>query len=287
MPTAAINSVRLHYDLEGSGPPLLFIHGGFGGISTTIAPRTHPWAGALTDAYTFIHYDRRAAGQSEYPTDGYSLPTFAADARALLAHLGHDRAFVMGDSAGGPIALTFALEYPGVVRGLVLAETGARLLTGAFGERVRARIARLEREGAEAAYAARKADGGVGLQERASWFTLPPDVEASMAAAQAEAAKRLAATTRTERIAWHAGELRNYSAYLDVDLHPRLSEIRCPTLVLHGDRDGLVPYAYGARLAAGIPGAELVTIVDADHGVMYFDGAAAALRAWLDRQGAS
>jgi 3-oxoadipate enol-lactonase len=284
MPQARINGVWLHYDTAGSGPPLLFIHGGFGGISTTLAPRTHPWASAILDAHTFIHYDRRAAGQSEYPETGYDLETFAADARGLLEHLGEERAFVIGDSAGGPIAMTFALAYPEATRGLVLAETGGRLLFGRSAERIRARIAVLEAEGPAAAYAARKEGGGVGLDERAKWFTLPPDVERELERGQRAFLERLRETTREQRIAWYAGELRNYSAYLDVDLHPRLAGIRCPTLVIHGDRDGLIPHDFGRRLAAGIPNAELATIPDADHGVLYFPGAAEALRAWLARQ---
>jgi 3-oxoadipate enol-lactonase len=284
MPQARINAVDLYYESTGNGPPVLFIHGGFGGVSTTLSPRTHPWATAILDTYRFIHYDRRAAGRSGYPDAGYTLENFAADARGLLEHLGEERAFIMGDSAGGPIALTFALAYPDATRGLVLAETGARLLTGRFAERIRERLAVLETAGAASAYAARKAGGGVGLDERAKWFTLPPDIEEELARGQQAFLERLAQTTREDRIGWYAGELRNYSAYLDVDLHPRLAEIRCPTLVIHGDRDGLIPFELGQRLAAGLPNAELVTIADADHGVMFFPGAAQALRGWLDRQ---
>lgn len=284
MPQARINGIELYYGTAGSGPPVLFIHGGFGGIGTTLTTRTHPWATAILDAHTFVHYDRRAAGRSEYPETGYHLENFAADARGLLQHLGAERAFIMGDSGGGPIALTFALAYPEATRGLILAETGAQLLSGRFAERVRARITLLETEGPAAAYAARREGGGVGLGERAKWFTLPPDVEVELERGQREFLERLGKTTRDDRIRWYAGELRNYSAYLDVDLHPRLADIHCPTLVIHGDRDGLIPHALGERLAAGLPNAELVTIADADHGVMYFPGAAEALRTWLDRQ---
>lgn len=281
--TARIGGVQLYYEEAGSGPPVLFIHGGFGGLSTTLLPRTHPWAAALTDAYTFIAYDRRAAGRSDFPEEGYDLGTFAADALGLLHHLDLEAAFIMGDSAGGPIALTFALSYPTATRGLILAETGARLVSGGFAERIRARIQLLRHEGAEAAYAARKQEGGVGLEERARWFTLPLEEEARLAEAERAALECLKTTTRAQRVRWYAGELRNYSAYLDVDLRPRLGEIRCPTLVIHGERDGLVPYNLGKRLAAEIPGAQLETIPEADHGVMYYPGSAQVLRTWLDR----
>ena len=283
MPSTTINDHCLHYDVSGVGPPILFIHGGFGGIATVIGSREHDWARALTDGYTFVAYDRRSTGRSEFPAADYDLAALAADAYGLLRHLGFDDAIVMGDSAGGPIALTFAVTYPGATRGLVLAETGARLLGGAFAERIRARVAILRRDGPEAAYAERRLQGGVGLGEREQWFSLPPEYTERLAREQESALERLRATTRADRVRWYAGELRNYAAYLDQDLHPRLAEIRCPTLVIHGDGDKLVPHAMGARLAAAIPGAELQTIAGADHGVMYFPGATAALREWLDR----
>lgn len=284
MARAIINGLDVYYQVRGGGTPLLFIHGGFGGISSTLSPNDHDWAEGLTDRYAFVQYDRRCAGRSAYPETGYDMDALAADARALLDHLGLSRVFVMGDSAGGPIALTFALTHPEMTRGLVLAETGARLLGGTFGDRIRRRVEVLCRDGAEAAYRARKLDGSVGLGERTQWYTLPDEAQARVVREQGAALERLRSTAREDRIRWYAGELRNYAAYLDVDLHPRLGELGCPTLVLHGDRDALVPPALGAALAAGIPGAELVTIPNADHGVMYFPGSVAALHGWLDQQ---
>jgi len=284
MARATIHGLDLHYAIRGSGPPVLFIHGGFGGMASTLSPNDHDWADGLADRYTFVQYDRRSTGRSAYPETGYDLQALARDAHGLLAHLGLRAAFVMGDSAGGPIAITFALMHPEATRGLVLAETGARLLGGPFGARIRERVEILCRDGAGAAYAARKTAGSVGLGERTQWYTLPEAVQTRIAREQDAAMKRLRQTTREDRVRWYAGELRNYAAYLDIDLHPRLADIRCPTLVLHGDRDPLVPHALGAALAAGIPAAQLVTVPDAEHGVMYFPGALAALRRWLDER---
>jgi pimeloyl-ACP methyl ester carboxylesterase len=284
MARATIHGLDVHYNVRGSGPSLLFVHGGFGGMASTLSPNDQDWADGLTDRYTFIHYDRRSTGRSAYPDTGYDLETLARDAHGLLAHLELREAFVMGDSAGGPIAITFALLHPEMTRGLVLAETGARLLGGSFGARIRERVEVLCRDGADAAYAARKAAGSVGLGERTQWYTLPDHVQTRVAREQEAATERLRQTAREDRVRWYAGELWNYAAYLDVDLHPRLADIGCPTLVLHGDRDPLVPHALGAALAAGIPAAELVTVPDAEHGVMYFPGARTALRRWLDEQ---
>ena len=80
-------------------------------------------ADALAVRYQCVFYDRRACGQSEAPPDGYDIPTCARDLRGLLAHLGIRRAHILGSSAGGPIAMQFALDYPEMTDRLVLVNT--------------------------------------------------------------------------------------------------------------------------------------------------------------------
>ena len=129
MPKAKINGFEMNYEVAGSGAPFLFIHGGFGGAASTVAARPRQACqNDIARSYQLITYDRRSAGQSEYAEGGYTLGSFARDARELLRHLGISKAIVMGDSAGGPIAMTYALNYPDTLIGLVLAETSARLL---------------------------------------------------------------------------------------------------------------------------------------------------------------
>lgn len=89
--------------------------------------------------------------------------------------------------------------------------------------------------------------------------------------------------SRKDRVKYAMGELRNQAAYLDSDLRPRLSEIRVPTLVLHGDADSQVPYELGKELAQGIPNAEFTTIPGAGHGVMQWEIAIKAIRGFCDK----
>ncbi|MSQ14122.1 MAG: alpha/beta hydrolase [Dehalococcoidia bacterium] len=129
MPRAMVNGFDMSYEVIGSGTPLLFIHGGFGGSVSTVAARPRqPWQTEVAKSHQFITYDRRFSGQSAYAEDAYTLPSFAKGARDLLRHLGVSKAIVMGDSAGGPIAMTYALTYPDTALALVLAQTSARPL---------------------------------------------------------------------------------------------------------------------------------------------------------------
>ncbi len=64
MPRETINGFELHYEVAGEESPLAFIHGGFGGIGSTIGPQEHPWVAQFAERYRVVTYDRRSAGQS-------------------------------------------------------------------------------------------------------------------------------------------------------------------------------------------------------------------------------
>ncbi len=119
----------MSYEDQGSGTPVLFIHGGYGGAATTLAPRRWEVRSILPpDTFRVITYDRRCCGLSEYVEDKYTLADLAQDAASLLDHLAIDRAMVIGSSAGGPVALQFALSWPQRTPALCLSNTGANLM---------------------------------------------------------------------------------------------------------------------------------------------------------------
>ena len=98
MPEAIINGYRMHYEVYGRGQPLVLIHGGLGGGGS--APLVQHHANALSGRFRLIFYDRRAAGLSEAPTEGYSIENYARDLRGLLAHLEIGQAHILGSSKG-------------------------------------------------------------------------------------------------------------------------------------------------------------------------------------------
>jgi len=121
VPEAAVNGVRLHYEVHGEGAPIACIHGG--GSSAVM------WEDAIVELAQrgrVISYDRRGCSRSERPEPyATSVVQQADDAAALLAQVAGEAAVVIARSYGGAIALDLALRYPGRVRALVLLEGDA------------------------------------------------------------------------------------------------------------------------------------------------------------------
>jgi pimeloyl-ACP methyl ester carboxylesterase len=107
----------LEYEVGGHGEPVLMIHGAL--VADTFVPLMGE--AALADRYRLIRYRRRGHGGSA-PASAFSLEQQARDASALMAHLGVERAHVIGHSGGGTIALQLALDAPDLVHSLVLLE---------------------------------------------------------------------------------------------------------------------------------------------------------------------
>jgi len=102
---------RLYYEVEGSGHPLLLIHGGLG--SLRMWDEQVP---AFSEQYRVIRYDTRGYGRTE--TDDVPFSN-RADAAAVLAHVGAASCHLIGQSRGGSIALDLTLERPELVTSLV------------------------------------------------------------------------------------------------------------------------------------------------------------------------
>ena len=116
---AKLNGVELEYEVMGSGPPMLFIHGAH--IADALQPLVTVPA---LERFQRVRYHRRGLGGSTYPVDAgpTSVAVQAGDALGLLDHLGVGRARVVGHSLGGAIALELAAQHPTRVASLVLLE---------------------------------------------------------------------------------------------------------------------------------------------------------------------
>lgn len=108
MPFADFGSLRLHYEVAGSGPPMILMAG------WTL--NTRFWAGLvplLSHAYTLVAYDLRGTGHSSSdPALEYSRLADAEDLARLLDYLDIKRAHLVGHSKGARVALTFAMLNP-------------------------------------------------------------------------------------------------------------------------------------------------------------------------------
>jgi pimeloyl-ACP methyl ester carboxylesterase len=108
----------VEYRVAGAGPAVLISHGITGGVDQAEAIVTQ-WRNLRADRYRFIYVSRFGYLRSDLPDQATSRNQAAAY-RDLLDHLGIDRVFVVGNSAGGPSAMWFAIEYPSRTDGLIL-----------------------------------------------------------------------------------------------------------------------------------------------------------------------
>jgi 3-oxoadipate enol-lactonase len=126
MQTTEVNGVKLAYEAKGSGEPLLL-------ISPVLADGFLPFSSepALADRYHLIRYHKRGWGGSTHSPAPVSVADHAADAAALLDHLGVPRAHIAGHSSGGAVALQLAQDRPEKVQSLVLLEPSILSVPGA------------------------------------------------------------------------------------------------------------------------------------------------------------
>lgn len=237
--------LRLYYERHGAGEPLLLITG-FGLSARIFEPLLGPYA----ERFECILYDHRGSGRSQTPLRPTSMPELAADAARLLDELGIESAHVYGASMGGMVAQELALRFPERVRGLVLgctspggpwairptlAELGALAgaMTGAFREPGRPIL-------------------GSAL--------FSPEFRREHPERVRELLKLFAAhRARPHGVAWH------WWASVYHDTVARLGQVQAPTLVMHGERDGLAPIGNARLLAERIPDAELAIVPRAGH----------------------
>ncbi|MEO7743145.1 MAG: alpha/beta hydrolase [Usitatibacter sp.] len=125
MPTATLDGIETRYEIVGAGPPLLmFSPGGFDatlekwrtlGIYAKVQPLEH-----LEREYRCITFDRRECGQSGGRVESIRWTDYAAQGRALLDHLGIERAHLMGGCMGCAPVVAFAAADPARVLSMIL-----------------------------------------------------------------------------------------------------------------------------------------------------------------------
>lgn len=262
MPTIRANGINLAYEIQGAGHPLLLISGvGYGGWY---------WrrlASALAGAYQVIMFDNRGTGASEKPDGPYTVAMLAEDAAGLLDGLGARGAYVLGHSLGGFVAQELALARPDLVAKLILAAT-SHGGPNAIPVTPAALAVLTSRDGDPVELFNR----GVAISTGPGFVERHPEVlrelfdyRASGPVPPAQYAAQVAAGAR-------------------FDAEARLGAIACPTLILSGAADQVVPTGNAALLAARIRGAHVAILPGLGHHFPIEDTAAtaAAIHDFLD-----
>ena len=114
-----VNGVNYYYEVRGSGPPLLLLHGGLGSIDMFA-----PVMPALTAKHTVIGVDLHGHGRTALGDRPFSLEAQGADMAAILSKLGYEKVDVVGYSMGGGVAFQLGVQHPDRVNKLVLVSAG-------------------------------------------------------------------------------------------------------------------------------------------------------------------
>ena len=236
MPSRKVNNIEIYYEIHGQGDPLVLIMG---------LRRNAEWwycqIPALSKHFKILVFDNRGAGRSDKPKIDYSIRLFADDTAGLIESLGMKKAHILGLSMGGYIAQELAINYPHIVKSLILA------CTGPGGER--AVLISPER--------LKKFTANEGLSPEQ---ILEKDMDIYFSDKFiTEHSEKITEFIEISLRYYQPPDafMRQFAACLKHDTVKRLQRITVPTLIMSGDDDLLVPPENSRILKEFIPHAEL------------------------------
>jgi 3-oxoadipate enol-lactonase len=225
----------VNFEVHGDGSPTLVLTHGLAASGETWRAQVD----GLSPRRRIVTWDLRGHGRSPSPSGAYEIADLADDLREVLDSSHTERAVVLGHSAGGVIAMQFALRYPERTSGLVLVGTASEC-----NERAHQFYEDLAAIAEERGMASVHKRLGLGADYQGP---------AANPAAFAKVARCM-------------GNL------LHAPLTPRLGEIRCPTLLIVGEKDFLGAGG-SVILSRHIAGSELHIVPERGHGIFLEDPA--------------
>jgi pimeloyl-ACP methyl ester carboxylesterase/DNA-binding CsgD family transcriptional regulator len=247
----ASDGVQLAWAEAGSGPPLVKAATWLTHLEHDFeSPVWHHWTSFLADQFRYVRYDERGSGMSEWDIRDLSLDRRVADLEAIVDAAGLDEAFtLLGISQGSCLCVAYAVRHPERVARMILCggyARGALCRTDEEANRTYEAIIGLatmwgsDNPAFRQVFTSRFIPGGT--EQQLQWFndlclkTVSPALAGPLLRARAE-----------------------------TDITSLLSQVRTPTLVLHGREDAVVPLSEGRLLATEIPGAQFVELESRNH----------------------
>ncbi|GAP05519.1 predicted hydrolase [Anaerolinea thermolimosa] len=253
------NGLQVHYKEAGTDEPVMILLHGFGAS-------VFSWRevmGPLSQYARVVAYDRPAFGLTERPLPGswkgespYGVEGNLTLLLGLMDALGMEKAILVGNSAGGRLAVQAALAHPERVSGLVLVDaaiyTGNRRPFGILQPLVH--TPQMDRLGPFFARSLAGEQGEAFL--RAAWHDpsrITPEIQAGY--------RKPLHMANWDAALWEFTKAGSGNE----DLAPRLRGIFLPTLVISGENDQIIPAADSVRLASELPGARLAVLPACGH----------------------
>jgi 3-oxoadipate enol-lactonase len=236
----AANGIDIYVERSGEGPRLAFLNG-----SSQTIDSMRPLLAVLASRFDLVAHDQRGLGRTTIPPGPYEMADYAADAAAVLDHVGWDSCRMVGISFGGMVAQELAVTWPERVERLALVCTspgGPGAASYPLHE-----LAALSDEEWAATYLPL-----LDTRFTPEWLAAH---DRDRSVAEMLAARRSGPRPPEQT----RGEREQLLARSRHDVVDRLGRIACPKLVACGRYDGIAPPSNSEVIAARVPGAELRT----------------------------
>ncbi len=238
--TLRMNAGTIYYEVQGKGPAIVLLHGGFGDCRM--------WNGqfdALAENHQVVRYDQPGFGQSSKPEAAYSPVSVLL---LLLDHLGIHKAYLIGNSMGGTLAIDFTLLHPDRIAGIVVVGSGPDGYP----------IPKEDQDKMNAVFSTAAQKGLPAAVEL--WLTNPMVAVAMSNAGTKELLSKMVNDNSSIFLMrfWPIEKMEPPGMR-------RLQEIKTPTLIIVGEKDTPLIRELAGAAASGISGAKQIVIQDADH----------------------
>jgi pimeloyl-ACP methyl ester carboxylesterase len=247
VPKVKSNNIEIYYETRGEGTPLVMIMG-WGSSSER-------WSAVFVEElekhYELILFDNRGTGRSDKPDIEYSVRMMADDAADLMDAIKVSKAHVFGVSMGGMIAQELVINYPEKVESLILGCTACGGAQGIWSEEIRELVTAFASDNPP--------EMSPELQNNFLRLSFTPSFLKENRNAIIKGL--MALKYRTPAFAMG----RQAQAILKHDTCDRLSQIKVPTLVLHGEEDIMVPPENARILVNMIPNSKRQMLENAGH----------------------
>lgn len=248
----AKDGVKLAYAVSGKGPPLVMSATWLTHLDyqwRSLAWR--PWLDAFSRGRKLLRYDARGCGLSDRDTSDFSFDNWVSDFERVIDAAGFGRFDLLGTCWGGPIAISYAARHPERINRLVLYGTYAL-------GRLRWNERPNEIEKARALLSLTRLGWGHGNHAFQQVWATAFQPGGTLDHVRSWCDQQRAATSpdnavRLLEIGW------------DADVREAARKIKCPVLILHPERDVVVPIDEGRALASLIPNSRFVQVDTENH----------------------
>ena len=245
------DGARIAYATVGEGPPLVKAANWLNHLELDWdSPIWAPTFSACAEGRTFVRYDERGNGLSDWEVDDISFEAFVNDLEAVVDTLGIERFPLLGISQGCAVSVEYAARHPERVSGLILIAgypTGWRIGADKEEQTRREAVLTLTRHG---------------------WGTSNPAYRHIFS-------QTFMPDAKPEELEWFdefqrqttspENAVRFQEAFGHIDVRDSLSKVQAPTIVFHARNDHRISMNQGRELAIGIPNAEFVPLESRNH----------------------